>query len=250
MQFEIFTSSPARITVDCLVVGVHDNGELSAAAASIDRQCNGALGRFLKRGDFPGRLAETLLLPAFPRLKATRLLLVGQGGKEVSRRSWRRALAAAVGALSRTKVASAAIALTRPEPRALDDYLFGRSAAETAHGALYRVNDLKSGTKAAAPALSRLVFGPVRPSGAAAARRGLVHGQASGQGARMMRDLANLPGNVCTPSYLAEQSTALAARYPSIRVRVLEEAEIRAEKMGCFLAVTQGSDQPPKFIVI
>ena len=250
MQFEIFTSSPARITVDCLVVGVHDGGELSAAAAAIDRQCNGALGRFLKRGDFPGRLAETLLLPAFPRLKATRLLLVGQGGKEVSRRSWRRALAAAVGALSRTKVASAAVALTRPEPRALDDYLFGRSAAETAHGALYRVNDLKSGTKAAAPALSRLVFGPVRPSGAAAARRGLVHGQASGQGARLMRDLANLPGNVCTPSYLAEQSTALAARFPSIRVRVLEEADIRAEKMGCFLAVTQGSDQPPKFIVI
>ena len=72
MQFEIFTSSPARITVDCLVVGVHDNGELSAAAAAIDRQCNGALGRFLKRGDFPGRLAETLLLPAFPRLKASR----------------------------------------------------------------------------------------------------------------------------------------------------------------------------------
>ena len=250
MQFEIFTSSPARITVDCLVVGVHDNGELSAAATAIDRQCNGALGRFLKRGDFPGRLAETLLLPAFPRLKATRLLLVGQGGKEVSRRSWRRALAAAVGALSRTKVESAAIALTRPEPRALDDYLFGRSAVETAHGALYRVNDLKSGAKTAAPALSRLVFGPVRPSGAAAARRGLVHGKASGQGARLMRDLANLPGNICTPSYLAEQSIALAARFPSIRVRVLEEADIRAEKMGCFLAVTQGSDQPPKFIVI
>ena len=106
MQFEIFTSSPARITVDCLVVGVHDNGELSAAATAIDRQCNGALGRFLKRGDFPGRLAETLLLPAFPRLKATRLLLVGQGGKEVSRRSWRRGRAPPRGARSHSPVPS------------------------------------------------------------------------------------------------------------------------------------------------
>ena len=90
MQFEIFTTSPARITVDCLVVGVHDGGELSAAAAAIDRQCNGAISRFLKRGDFPGRLAETLLLPAFPRLKATRVLLVGQVEVRI-RDGWREA---------------------------------------------------------------------------------------------------------------------------------------------------------------
>ena len=65
-----------------------------------------------------------------------------------------------------------------------------------------------------------------------------------------MRDLANLPGNVCTPTYLAEQAHALAERHASLKVKVLEEADIRAEKMGCFLAVTQGSEQPPKFIVI
>ena len=250
MQIDIFTGNLAQRDADCLVVGVHDGGELCAAAAALDRRAGGAISRFLKRGDFPGRLAETLLLPAAPRLKATRILLVGQGGKSVTRRNWRKALVAAVTALSRTRCSSAAIALTRPEPRELDDYLFGRSATEAIHAALYRVNDLKSGAKPAASALSRVTLGPVRPTRAAAARRGIAHGQASGNGARLMRDLANLPGNVCTPTYLADQARALAERHPSLRVRVLEEAEIRAEKMGCFLAVTQGSDQPPKFIVL
>ena len=250
MQIDIFTGNISQREADCLVVGVHDGGVLCAAAAALDKRAGGAISRFLKRGDFPGRLAETLLLPASPRLKATRILLVGQGNAAVSRRNWRRALVAAVGALSRTRCASAAVALTRPESRELDDYLFGRSAAEAIHAALYRVNDLKSGTKPAAPALARIALGPVRPARAAAARRGVAHGQASGAGARVMRDLANLPGNVCTPTYLAEQARALATRHPSLRVRVLEEADIRAEKMGCFLAVTQGSEQPPKFIVL
>jgi leucyl aminopeptidase len=116
--------------------------------------------------------------------------------------------------------------------------------------ALYRVNDLKSGQKPAEPALQKIKFGPLASSASRAGKRGLAHGIASANGAKLMRDLANLPGNVCTPTDLAEQAKALATKHASLSVKVLEEADIRAEKMGCFLAVTQGSDQPPKFIVI
>lgn len=250
MQFKIFTGSTAQVQADCIVIGVHEGSALSPLAAALDRQCAGKLTRFLKSGDFAGRLGETLLLPAFPRMKAERILLVGQGHTEVNRKAWRKALHAAVSALSRTRCKTAAVALTRPAPRELDDYLFARSAAEIAHAALYRVNDLKSGIKPAPPALARLKFGPVRPAAAASTRRGLAHGNASGNGAFIMRNLANLPGNVCTPSYLAEQALRLGERHANLSVRVLEEAEIRAEKMGCFLAVTAGSEQPPRFIIM
>jgi leucyl aminopeptidase len=67
---------------------------------------------------------------------------------------------------------------------------------------------------------------------------------------RVQRDLANLPANVCTPTYLAEQARALAKRAPALKVQVLDAAALRREKMGCFLAVAQGSDEPAKFIVI
>lgn len=250
MQFEIFTGSTAQVKADCIVIGVHEGSALSPLAAALDRQCAGKLTRFLKFGDFAGRLGETLLLPAFPRMKAERILLVGQGRAEVNRKAWRKALHAAVSALLRTRCKTAAIALTRPAPRELDDYLFTRSAAEIAHAALYRINDLKSGKKPAPTALARLKLGPVRPAAAASARRGLVHGNASGHGAFIMRNLANLPGNICTPSYLAEQALRLGEQHANLSVRVLEEAEIRAEKMGCFLAVTAGSEQPPRFIIM
>ena len=250
MQFEILTGSLARTPADCLVIGIHDGGALSAAASALDRACGNSLSRFLKRGDFAGRLGETLLMPAPTRLKATRLLLVGQGNAEVSRKNWRKALQAAIAALARTRCRSAAIALSRPAPRELDDYLFARSAAEIAHGALYRVNDLKSGKRPPPPALERIKFGTVRSAGLAAARRGLRHGTASGNGAVLMRNLANLPGNVCTPTYLAEQAQRLGERYSNLKVRILEESEIRAEKMGCFLSVTAGSEQPPRFIIM
>ncbi len=255
MQFDVFSKPLAQLQVDCLVVGIHlgsdDHAELGDDARLLDRASDGALAKLLGHGDFPGRAGETLLLPGLPRVKASRVLLVGQGTRaSLTRRSWRKALQSAVAALARTQVRSAALALTRPPSRELDDYHFGRAAAEITSAALYRVNDLKTGKKPKAPALEQLKLGPVRAQGMAAVRRGLLHGAAVGVGARTMRDLANLPPNVCTPTYLAERAQEIASRYPSVSVRVLDEDAIRKEKMGCFLAVTQGSDQPPRFIVL
>ena len=251
MQFDVFSKPLAQLPVDCLVVGIHEEGELGDDARQLDRASDGALGRVLAHGDFPGRAGETLLLPGLHKVKASRILLVGQGPRaSVTRRGWRKAVQAAIGALARTQVRSAALALTRPGVRDLDDYHCGRAVAEITNATLYRVNDLKTGKKPKAPVLEQLRVGPVKAQGVAAVRRGLVHGAAIGLGARTMRDLANLPSNVCTPSYLADRAQEIAAKYPSVSVRVLDEDAIRKEKMGCFLAVTQGSEQPPKFIVL
>src|SRR5205823_537859 len=83
-----------------------------------------------------------------------------------------------------------------PEAKQLDDYSFGRAVAELTGAALYRVNDLKTGKKAPASALAKVLAGPVRK--AQAAERGLAHGAAVAAAAQVQRDLANLPANVCT----------------------------------------------------
>lgn len=250
MKFDIFTGSLAQSTAECVVIGVHDGGQLNAAGVALDRKSGGALSRLLKRGDFAGRAGETLWLSGVPKLKAARVLLVGQGSETVSRRSWRKQLGAAMQLVTRTRAKSVAVGLTRPQEREFDDYLHARSLVEATHHALYRVNHLKSKDSAPAIVLEKVGFGPVDRKHAAKARRGIEHGVASARGSELMRNLANLPGNVCTPSYLAEQALALGQQYASLKVRVLEEAEIRAEKMGCFLSVTAGSAQPPKFIIM
>lgn len=249
MEFGVWTKGLATLTVDCLVVGIFEEGELSGEARAVDSASGGRLKGLLERGDFAGRAGETLLVGELPGIAASRVLLTGLGTKKAfQRKSWRKAWAAAVAALARTRIGSCAVALDRPEARQLDDYYLGRAVAEITGSALYRINDLKTGKKPAPPALRKVLAGPVRK--VPAAERGLTHGAAVSAAQNVQRDLANLPANVCTPTFLAEQARALAKRYPSLRVKVLDEPAIRRERMGCLLAVSQGSQQPPRFIVL
>jgi len=251
MHFEVWARGLEALGVECLVVGVFEDGELADQARTLDSATSGALKKVVSRGDLSGRAGETLLLTDLAGIEASRILLTGLGPqKSFNRKAWRRAVTSALAAVSRTRITSLALAIDRPGARELDDYYFGRSVAELAAASLYRVNDLKSAKKPKPPALQTLLAGPVRKAGIKAAERGLVHGEAVGAAAAVQRDLANLPANVCTPTYLAEQARALAKQYPSLRVQVLDEAAIRREKMGCLLAVAQGSHQAPRFIVL
>jgi leucyl aminopeptidase len=68
-------------------------------------------------------------------------------------------------------------------------------------------------------------------------------------GVSLAKDLGNLPPNVCTPSYLAEQALALGKTH-QFKVEVLERDALKKLGMGSFLGVAQGSEEPPKFIIM
>jgi leucyl aminopeptidase len=249
MEFGVWTKGLATLAVDCLVLGVFEEGELSGEARAVDSACGGRLKSLLERGDFPGRAGDTLLIGDLPGIAASRVLLTGLGTKKAfQRKAWRRACQSALAQLARTRIGSCAIAIDRPEAKQLDDYYLGRQVAELTGTALYRINDLKSAKKPPAPALKKVLAGPVRKP--AAAQRGLNEGAAVAAAQGIQRDLANLPANICTPLYLAEEARALAKRHANLRVKVLDQTAIRREKMGCLLAVAQGSHQPPRFIVL
>ena len=255
MQFEIWTKALAELPVDCLAVGVHDDGELTSEAKSLDLRCREKLSRLVKRGDFSAKPGETWLVTDLEGIRAERVLLVGIGGKapsskeEPTRKAWRRAIGAAVSAATRTRVTSLALALPRPAAKALSDERLGRAVAEVTGNTLYRVNDLKSGKKPRPHALARVVV--AAPAKATLSiKKGFTQGEALANGAALMRNLANLPGNVCTPTYLGKTAQDLAKTHKSLKVKVLGLPEIKREKMGCFLAVTQGSEEPPRFLVI
>jgi leucyl aminopeptidase len=75
-------------------------------------------------------------------------------------------------------------------------------------------------------------------------------GQSIGSGMNIARELGNLPGNICTPSYLANQAKDLARKYLSLSASIVEEKKMRELGMGSFLSVTAGTDQPAKLIVL
>src|SRR5579859_7525620 len=158
MQFEVWTKGLATLAVDCIVLGIFEEGELSGEAQSIDSASSGRLRKLLARGDFPGRAGETLLLPDLPGVHASRVLLTGLGSKKsFARKSWRKAWAAAVAAIARTRIVTVAVAIDRPDSKELDDYYFGRGVAEIAGSGIYRVNDLKTAKRPKPPAMQRVL---------------------------------------------------------------------------------------------
>ena len=137
-----------------------------------------------------------------------------------------------------------------PGGRELDDFYFGRAVAEITGSSLYRINDLKSARKPRPPALARVLWGRWQPELGRRAPRSCRR-RRSIESARLLRNLGNLPANVCTPRYMATQARELERSYRRrLRVRIFDEAGIRRLKMGCFLAVTRGSEEPPRFIVL
>jgi len=251
MQFSAYSGKTIEQRADCLVVGVYETRVLSDEARVLDRAAGGRLRKLLQRGDFAGHAGDSLLLTDLPGLRGKRVLLAGLGpAGQYQRRAWKRALVTAATALARTRIGSAVLAIERPADRGLDEYTLARSAAEIFGVALYRINDLKTARRPPATALARLKFGPCAAAELPAVRRGLGDGEAIAASSRLLRNLANLPGNICTPRFLAAQAMQLARTHRTLKARALSTAQIKRLKMGCFLAVTRGSAEPPRFLIL
>jgi leucyl aminopeptidase len=250
MQFQALKAGAARKPTACAIVGIHEGATMSDAARGVDRASGGAIARLLKRGDFQGKGAETFPITALRRGSADRILLVGLGPKgNYGRKAYRRAVFAATQWLARSGAQNAVSWLAADPVPGLDAYYAVRHAVESVSNALYRIPDLKTARKPPRPKLAR--FGIVVPDAdLAAAERGLRDGRGIAAGTARTKDLANLPANVCTPSYLAEAARVLAKEHESVRARVLDEREIRRLGMGSFLSVTRGSEEPPRLIVL
>jgi leucyl aminopeptidase len=251
MDFFTTSASAARQRTDCAIVGVYEKGALSAAATELDERLGGRIARLQQSGDFQGKVAETMLLTELEGAPCTRLVVVGLGArKSYGRKQYRRALAAAVGVVLRTGSREAVSYLTRETIEGTDTYYLSRFAAECLGSALYRIPDLKSSPKPAKPALRRFGVGVSERREMAIADRGLEHGRGIAAGMSLMRDLANQAPNVCTPTYLGNAARSLAKEHRTVRAKVLGEPEIKSLRMGSFLSVTAGSEQPARLIVL
>ena len=115
-----------------------------------------------------------------------------------------------------------------------------------AREAFYRFDELKSQKKAAVPVLANVTL-PLSPN--AQLEQALEEAVATADGTDLARTLGNLPSNICTPSYLAEQAKKLARDF-KLELEVLERKDLEKLGMGAFMAVSKASHEPPKLIVL
>jgi leucyl aminopeptidase len=250
MEFTAIVDAKARAPTGCAAVGVYENCDLGAAARQIDKQLAGLITRVQSSGDFAAKLGDTLMLPLPSGSTASRLLLIGLGGRAAfGRKQYRKAMLSCAQALAKTGAGDAAIYLALEPVPELDIHYRARIVAEIFLSQAYRIPDLKTSPKPKARRLATVTVAAADARAAHSAAEGLAVGTALGSGLAFARDLANLPPNVCTPTYMGNRAQQLAKEFPRIKTKVLDESGIKALKMGAFLAVTQGSVQPPRLIV-
>lgn len=249
MQFLVKSARPETLKTATLVVAVGEGRKLGASARALDAASEGALSALLKRGDLAGKPGQTLLLHGLAGVRAERILLVGCGKeRELSERSFRKLAAASLAVLRTLGGKDATLTLGELMVKGRDAYAKARLLAEVLLDGGYVFDRFKS-DKAEAPALEKITL-LVDDNEQADAGRGIAHGQAIAAGMAFTRDLGNLPPNLCHPSFLADEARALAKGRKSLKVEVLDEKKLKELGMGAFLAVAQGSAQPPRLIVL
>ena len=251
MEFTIKSGSPEKQRSACVVVGVFDNRKLSLSAELIDRASNGYISEIIRRGDMEGKLGATLLLHNVRGTLADRVLLIGLGKERDFRdKEFRHAIRSAVKLLNETGSYEAVIYLTEEKVKRREVAWRVEHAVIVAMDAVYRFEQMKSEPAEVRRPLRKLTLSVPQRSDLTAGEAAAARGLAIANGMDFAKDLGNLPGNVCTPRYLGERAQELAKQFPEVKVTVLERPQIEALGMGSFLSVTNGSDEPPRFIVL
>lgn len=238
---------------DCLVIGLFESQTLAGAAKALDVATKGLVARLVKLGDFEGKRGTSLLLHEVAGVGAARVLLVGLGKEaDFTDRAYAEAVRTALRTLASTKAASVTWTLTEHTARDKDTAWAVLTAVTLIREASYRFierhPELKSKRDKSSTGLRKLVLS-VPAADAKAASVAAARGTAIANGMDLTRDLGNLPSNICTPTYLANTARQIAKDF-KLKVEVLGRKQIEALKMGAFLAVTKGSEEPPQFIVL
>jgi leucyl aminopeptidase len=250
MEFVVNVESIATQRTGCVVAGVYEGGKLSPSATELDTVSGRALSDVLERGDLEGDLGATLLLTRIPNVAAERVLLVGLGAEqEFSESSYHTALGATTSVLRTTGAADATLCVDEVSISGRDSEWKIEQAVLAVMDGLYRFDKLKSAPPRGRRALAKISLHLSDRATARAAGIAIERAMAIAEGITFAKDLGNLPANICTPTYLAEQARALGRQH-GFDVQILDQEAIEELGMNAFLAVAGGSRQPPKLIVM
>jgi len=250
MEYKVKSGSPEKQRSACLVVAVYKDQVLSPAASRINKATGQMISALLKRGDISGECGKMLLLPQVPGIPAERVLLVGCGkAAEFSIKNILKVTDGVIRKLQQNKITEASLFL--PELTIENSDISARIeqiVIQAGHSS-YQSDSLKTDKKENKSQLQKITLFVPERSDLATGRQALLNGQAIAAGVKMARQLGDLPGNICTPTYLAEQAAEIATAF-GMKIKVLNEKAMEKLSMGALLSVSRGSRQEARLIIL
>jgi leucyl aminopeptidase len=220
--------------------------QLCATGVQVDAPARGALQAAISSGDISGKRGSVTVLHHVGAL--ARVVVAGLGPLPVSQKAYADALRGSLQALKGVPVKTVWSALAEIEVQGASLGQRAQQAVRVAAELNFRADSLKSKRESAAYAIQQVCLLATRDT-QAELKQGIAQGHALAEGMALTKTLGNLPGNICTPTYLANTAKKLAKDW-KLGVEVLEQKQLQALKMGSFLSVAKGSVEPPKLIVL
>ena len=250
MKYQIKAAKNLQQKSDCLVVFIKPLKKISSQCKDLNQLTSGSIDQLQSSGNFSAAKGQIVFLPIVSGIAANSLMLVGVGDdKKMDTESTRALLKSAALKLKVNKLHEACFDLealaaktsqevvSRHLIEALGDTRYQYVKRPKAHSASKTSKEFKA-----------TILCSDRKQ-ASAAKAGAKQGLAIDNGKCLAKDLGNMPGNVCTPTYLAKQAKTLGKSH-GLKVKVLEEKHMEELGMGSLLSVSKGSRQPAKLIVM
>lgn len=239
MHYPVLKQNAAVVEAGCIVVTCDQSGKFSEQGQALDQAANGFLSARFGQ-DIEGKLGQTLLLPAVAGIKAQRVLLLGTGNEPLTSSSAIKLLSALAQSLNLLS-GTIAVALEHLANSQVSKEWLAEQLVLALAQASYQYRFTKKIDNSKAP-IDTLIWLGSDLSGS------LSKGQAIAEGVAFAKELGNLPPNICTPSYLADEAQKLAGTH--LQVRVLDEAELEKMGAGAFVSVSKGSSEAGKIIIM
>lgn len=255
MEFIAKNTDILKLKTQCAVVFALGT-KLLSSAERVDKTHAGVLSKALKSKDLGEAVGKSIWItvPNASKDQPYERVLFVQLGKPAKAKTlsikndhWSKAVTAICAAINATQSKDAAVYT--------DDMTINeatKSASEisatlalSAIKSHYRYDTTKNEVKL--PALKKITLVTTE---IAATKNGLTKGSSLGNGINTTRELGNLPGNICTPKYLANKAKSMASSYQKLSVKVLSDKQMEKLGMGSLLSVAKGSDEEAKLIVM
>ena len=244
MKFNIKTDSIKDISADIIILAVNDKNQIinkSGLATTISTY----ISNILKSDDLLTDIGSILLVHGSKDFDRIILVRVGNE-KAFGCKNLVNIMSQVTLAIKKLKIKKFLL----PADQFFNENISAHAGTEFIVRELinssYEINSLKTNKKSALNFQTTIQY---QGQSIGEVRLGLKHGSAVAEGANLTKDLGNLPPNICTPTYLANEAKKLAKAY-SMRTKVFDQKQIEKLKMGSFLSVAKGSREAPKFIVI
>jgi len=254
MKYALNTNNnPALDSSDCIIVPVFIEGDtlqLGEAAEALNTASNNYIRTFLDQGDFKAKAGNSVMLYNINSIKAPRILLLGYGKKDkLTSKVFSNIGEAACKAIKDKSIQTASLFLSDETPEIQSQEI---TQIVTAFSKiLYQLQDYKTASDKQSKLAELLISSTTDfKKNTKNIEKILQQAVAIATGMDFSRDLANQPGNICTPTYLAQQAENLSQTHSTIELEVLEESDMEKLGMGAFLSVSKGSDEPGKMIVL